>query len=71
MEERQKRLETFEKKKSDFLKKSAELKEKVSQAEKSNAENLTDLKKALQALDIEGEELKKAEDEMKKQDKVG
>ncbi|XP_056644633.1 hsp90 co-chaperone Cdc37 [Diorhabda sublineata] len=70
MEERKKEYENIEKKKSDHIKKISELKAKLAEAEKTNASNLNDLKKALQDVEIEGDKIKKEEEEIRKKDKL-
>ncbi|KAJ8935072.1 hypothetical protein NQ314_013017 [Rhamnusium bicolor] len=56
--------------KSDHIKRTGVIKEKLALAEKSNAKNLEDLKKALQDLEKEGEAIKKEEEDLKKKDKM-
>ncbi|CAG9838961.1 unnamed protein product [Diabrotica balteata] len=70
MEERKHEFENLDKRKTEHSKKTNELKEKLKEAEKTNAENLAELKKAFQELELQGENLKKEEEEMRKKDKL-
>lgn len=71
MEERKRELEAHQKRKVEHDAKLKEIREKLSAAEKSGDSTVEELKKKMKDLEIEAEEIKKKDDEIKKQEKVG
>lgn len=70
MEQRKQELEKHEARKIEHAKKLRETKTKLDEAEKNNASNVEELKKALKELETEGEEIRKIDEEIQKKEKL-
>lgn len=70
MEERQREMEAHQKRKEEHAAKYKELQEKLAAAEKSGDATLEELKQKLKVLEVEAEEIRKKDEDIKKKEKV-